>query len=40
MDWDASREITSYPPTTGPLAVYTKDKFYNFVDFAVNSVSF
>ncbi|ODN02679.1 Mucolipin-3 [Orchesella cincta] len=36
-DWDSSREITSYPPTTGPLAVYRKDDFYKYVNFAVNA---
>jgi hypothetical protein len=37
-DWDTSREITSYPPTTGPLAVYTKEDFYQYIDFAVKRV--
>lgn len=37
-DWDTSREITSYPPTTGPLAVYTKADFYSYFDHAVHAV--
>ncbi|OXA38531.1 mucolipin-3 isoform X2 [Folsomia candida] len=38
-DWDTSREITSYPPTTGPLAVYTKADFYSYFDHAVHAYS-
>ncbi|CAL8109821.1 unnamed protein product [Orchesella dallaii] len=36
-DWDSSREITSYPPTTGPLAVYRKEDFYKYLDFAIHA---
>jgi len=39
MDWDAAREVTSYPPPTGPNAVYTKEAFYNHLNFAVSQVS-
>ncbi|RXG68941.1 Mucolipin-3 [Armadillidium vulgare] len=35
--WDSSREIVSYPPSTGPLAVYDIQQFYDFIDFSVNS---
>nr|MBE5724920.1 transient receptor potential cation channel, mucolipin ortholog [Cucujiformia] len=33
--WDATREINTYPPTAGPLAVYVMDDFYATIDFAV-----
>ncbi|CAL8068843.1 unnamed protein product [Orchesella dallaii] len=36
-DWNSDREITTYPETDGPLAVYTKDDFYDSIDFAVNA---
>nr|NVI71443.1 transient receptor potential cation channel, mucolipin ortholog [Cucujiformia] len=32
--WDATREINSYPPTAGPLAIYEIDNFYATIDFA------
>nr|NVI71363.1 transient receptor potential cation channel, mucolipin ortholog [Cucujiformia] len=32
--WDATREINSYPPTAGPLAIYVSDDFYSTIDFA------
>nr|NVI71451.1 transient receptor potential cation channel, mucolipin ortholog [Cucujiformia] len=32
--WDATREINSYPPTAGPLAIYQIDDFYETIDFA------
>nr|NVI71364.1 transient receptor potential cation channel, mucolipin ortholog [Cucujiformia] len=32
--WDATREINSYPPTAGPLAIYQIDDFYSTIDFA------
>jgi len=38
-DWSTDREILSYPPTTGPLAVYKKETFYGYIDFAVQAVS-
>nr|MBE5724907.1 transient receptor potential cation channel, mucolipin ortholog [Cucujiformia] len=33
--WDATREINTYPPTAGPLAVYVMDDFYATINFAV-----
>lgn len=38
--WDSSREVTVYPPADGPLAVYTKDEFYNYLDYALKSVGY
>ncbi|XP_022905403.2 mucolipin-3-like [Onthophagus taurus] len=32
--WDPSREIDSYPPAAGPMAVYQKDEFYDTLNFA------
>nr|MBE5724884.1 transient receptor potential cation channel, mucolipin ortholog [Cucujiformia] len=32
--WDATREVNSYPPTAGPLAVYKVDEFYSLIDYA------
>nr|NVI71471.1 transient receptor potential cation channel, mucolipin ortholog [Cucujiformia] len=32
--WDATREINSYPPTAGPLAIYQIDDFYETINFA------
>lgn len=32
--WDATREVNSYPPTAGPLAVYKVDEFYFLIDYA------
>nr|NVI71373.1 transient receptor potential cation channel, mucolipin ortholog [Cucujiformia] len=32
--WDSTREINSYPPTAGPLAVYKIDDFYATIDYA------
>lgn len=37
--WDSSREINVYPPGSGPLAVYKKSEFYNYLDYAVIGVS-
>ncbi|XP_023705537.2 mucolipin-3 isoform X1 [Cryptotermes secundus] len=33
--WDTTREVNSYPPSVGPLAVYKISKFYETLDFAV-----
>ncbi|GFG38606.1 hypothetical protein Cfor_01652 [Coptotermes formosanus] len=33
--WDAIREVNSYPPSIGPLALYKIDEFYETVDYAV-----
>lgn len=32
--WDASREISAYPPSNGPLALYKSDEFYDTLDYA------
>lgn len=37
--WDAIREVNSYPPSIGPLAVYKIDEFYETIDYAVTGVS-
>nr|MBE5724878.1 transient receptor potential cation channel, mucolipin ortholog [Cucujiformia] len=37
--WDATREINSYPPTAGPLAIYAIDDFYSTIDFAFEGYS-
>nr|NVI71433.1 transient receptor potential cation channel, mucolipin ortholog [Cucujiformia] len=37
--WDATREINSYPPTAGPLAIYEVDDFYSTIDFAFDGYS-
>lgn len=35
--WDSTREILAYPPGTGPLAVYEKEEFYDYLDFAIKT---
>nr|MBE5724889.1 transient receptor potential cation channel, mucolipin ortholog [Cucujiformia] len=37
--WDSTREINSYPPTAGPLAIYQIDDFYATIDFAFDGYS-
>nr|NVI71413.1 transient receptor potential cation channel, mucolipin ortholog [Cucujiformia] len=37
--WDATREINSYPPTAGPLAIYQIEDFYATIDFAFEGYS-
>nr|NVI71460.1 transient receptor potential cation channel, mucolipin ortholog [Cucujiformia] len=37
--WDATREINSYPPTAGPLAIYEIDDFYRTINFAFEGYS-
>lgn len=37
-EWDTSREITAYPPATGPLAIYQIQEFYEFLDFSTVAV--
>ncbi|EFA09175.1 mucolipin-3 [Tribolium castaneum] len=32
--WDATREVSAYPPATGPLAIYKADDFYATIDYA------
>ena len=31
------REVHAYPPSTGKLAVYRKEEFFNFLDYVINS---
>lgn len=33
--WDATREVNSYPPALGPLAIYYTETFYSTIDYAV-----
>lgn len=37
--WDPAREIVSYPPALGPLAIYDIESFYKSINYAVNGVS-
>nr|NVI71441.1 transient receptor potential cation channel, mucolipin ortholog [Cucujiformia] len=37
--WDATREINSYPPTAGPLAIYKIEDFYATINFAFDGYS-
>nr|NVI71352.1 transient receptor potential cation channel, mucolipin ortholog [Cucujiformia] len=37
--WDATREINTYPPTAGPLAIYEIDDFYSTINFAFDGYS-
>lgn len=36
--WDTTREIQVYPPADGPLAVYKKASFFEYLDYAVTTV--
>lgn len=36
-DWTALRDVVSYPPSTGPYAVYTKPDFYANIDHVVKT---
>lgn len=36
-DWTAIRDVVSYPPSTGPYAVYTKPDFYKNVNHVVKT---
>lgn len=38
-DWTSIREVVSYPPSTGPYAVYTKPEFYKNVDHVIEMFS-
>lgn len=33
--WDATMEITAYPPSSGQLAIYLNDEFYETIDYAI-----
>ncbi|ROT73634.1 putative mucolipin-3 [Penaeus vannamei] len=35
--WDTTREIQVYPPADGPLAVYKKASFFEYLDYAVTT---
>lgn len=35
-NWDATREVNSYPPAAGPLAIYQKKDFFATIDYAYN----
>nr|NVI71481.1 transient receptor potential cation channel, mucolipin ortholog [Cucujiformia] len=37
--WDATREINTYPPTAGPLAVYKINEFFETIDYAFEGYS-
>lgn len=37
--WDATREVNSYPPALGSLALYNKDAFFQTIDYAVTGYS-
>ena len=34
-DWDQVREIHTYPPSTGKLAVYRRSEFFEFINFVI-----
>jgi hypothetical protein len=36
--WDSIQEVNTYPPATGPLALYQIDEFYKTIDFAILGV--
>lgn len=38
-DWTAIRDVASYPPSTGPYAVYTKSDFYSNIDHVIKKYS-
>ncbi|XP_019754608.1 mucolipin-3 isoform X1 [Dendroctonus ponderosae] len=33
-NWDATREVNSYPPAAGPLAIYKEQDFFQTLDYA------
>lgn len=37
--WDATREVLSYPPAAGLLAVYRISTLIEHIDFAIQNVS-
>lgn len=37
--WDPAFEVTSYPPSDGPLALYVQDEFYETIDYAIYGYS-
>ncbi|RWS17321.1 mucolipin-3-like protein [Dinothrombium tinctorium] len=40
QNWDPVREVMAYPPSAGPYAIYERDDFYEYIDFAVKSFAF
>ena len=38
QEWDVTREAPPYPPSAGPLAVYSKENFHQYLDFAIENV--
>lgn len=38
-DWDPIREVDTYPPATGPMALYKVEEFFDTINFAVLGVS-
>lgn len=37
--WDSAREVVSYPPAQGPLAIYDIHSFYSTIEYAILGVS-
>jgi len=37
-DWDMSDSDPPYPKAAGPLSVYNKQQYYEFLDFAIQNV--
>jgi len=37
QDWDQVREIHTYPPSTGKLAVYRREEFFKFFDYMIKN---
>lgn len=37
QEWDVTREAPPYPPAAGPLAVYSKENFHQYLDFAIEN---
>ncbi|XP_060535789.1 mucolipin-3-like [Cylas formicarius] len=37
--WDTTREVNSYPPSVGPLAIYTEKDFFDTIDYAYKGYS-
>lgn len=37
--WDSDYEVLIYPPNLGPIAVYKKSEFFDYLDYAVKGVS-
>ncbi|KAK7078325.1 Mucolipin-2 [Halocaridina rubra] len=35
--WDTSREIQVYPPADGPLAVYKRSDFFEYLDYSIST---